>query len=94
MNTIPRQTHGNTPLAKKNRHDVALFYRIGKNYPYISYVPNPSRGFYVRKREYLFHSIKNNKPILFVRRKRSRSILYSISANMQWVAWAILEKEE
>jgi hypothetical protein len=34
------------------------------------------------------------KPILFVRRKRSRSILYSISANMQWVAWAISKKEE
>lgn len=30
MNTIPRQTHGNTALAKKNRHDVALSYRIGK----------------------------------------------------------------
>jgi hypothetical protein len=59
-------------------HDVALFYRIGKDYPYIFYVPNPSRGFYVRKREYLFHSIKNNKPILFVRRKRSISIPVAI----------------
>jgi hypothetical protein len=38
MNTIPRQTHGNTPLAKKNRHDVALFYRIGKDYPYPMYL--------------------------------------------------------
>jgi hypothetical protein len=34
MNTIPRQTHGNTSLAKKNRHDIALFYRIGKDYIY------------------------------------------------------------
>uniref|UniRef100_J3NDL6 Uncharacterized protein n=1 Tax=Oryza brachyantha TaxID=4533 RepID=J3NDL6_ORYBR len=34
MNTIPRQTYGNAPLAKKNRHDVTLFYHIGKDYPY------------------------------------------------------------
>ena len=29
MRTMPASSLGNTPLAKKNRHDVALFYRIG-----------------------------------------------------------------
>jgi hypothetical protein len=41
-----RKSHGNTSLAKKNRHDATFFYRIGKDYLHILYVPNPSRGFF------------------------------------------------
>jgi hypothetical protein len=60
------------------------FIALEKTIHTISYVPNPSRGLCVRKREYLFHSIKNKKPILFLFIKKKEKQIYSILDKCQY----------
>nr|ATG26627.1 hypothetical protein Cyp_bu_bu1Pt0742 [Cyphia bulbosa var. bulbosa] len=84
MNTIPRQTHENTPLAKKKRHYATLLHwqRL-----YSDSVMPPLFGGLVQSKgsySYLFYSSGNNGTIPLVGTKRSRFILYSISINTQW----------